>query len=116
MVDDTGRITNYNERQEHEVAMIMGQTTTVVCNTCAVAERCEEFKENAVCAFDDYFSGLSSRSIENLIPSMEMLADLQSKRAMRGAFMEAGNMAEHSIPMSHDRLRSLPRLACVCTN
>lgn len=81
-------ITKYNERQAHDVAMLLGGLPGVVCNSCPAFEACSEAKENATCAFDEDFQALPSRDVENLVPTMEVFAEMQKQRAMRAAFLE----------------------------
>lgn len=81
-------VSKYTERQELDVATLLSGLPGVVCNNCPAAESCPEFKENATCAFDKQFEALPSRDLNNLIPTMELVADIQRKRAMRAFFLE----------------------------
>lgn len=82
-------ITKYNERQTYEVARLMGGIPGVVCDNCPIAERCEHVKENATCVYDEDLNGLTSRDLDNVVPTLEMIADLQKQRAMRAVMHEA---------------------------
>ncbi len=81
------KLTVYSAEQEEDLAGIMGMPG-VVCNRCPAADSCPEFSENSSCAFDEYFMGLPSRDLENVIPAMESFADMQAMRARRAVFLE----------------------------
>jgi hypothetical protein len=88
MAEKKASRTPYTQRQAEQIAAIMGMPG-VVCNNCPAAESCPEFKENTTCVFEEDFSGLSARDAMNLVPRLELFADMQAKRAVRGAFLEA---------------------------
>lgn len=80
-------MTAYTTDQQQELAGIMGMPG-VVCNRCPAADGCPKFEEGASCAYNEYFSGLSSRNVNNLIPVVESFADMQATRARRAVFLE----------------------------
>lgn len=81
--------TEYSELQEADIAAVL-DLTGVACNSCPLFDgKCEHAKEDALCFYERSLEGLSSRDMENLVPSLELVADLQNKRARRGAMIEA---------------------------
>jgi hypothetical protein len=97
-LDVSAGFTPYNERQELEAGMLLGGIPGIACNGCAAAESCPEFQENATCAYDDYFSGLSTRDVNNLLPRMEVIADLQFRRGMHAVFVERRKSGGQILP------------------
>lgn len=87
-VDEDDRSTPYTEMQELVVGRLLGGIPQIACNGCAAQESCPDFKENSTCAYDEDFGGLTSRNLDNLLPRMEVLADLQFKRGMHAAYVE----------------------------
>lgn len=81
------KLTVYTTEQEEDIAGFMG-LPGVACNRCPAAEQCPEFAENSSCAYDEFFAGLPSRDIDNLLPSLESFADIQAERARRAVFLE----------------------------
>jgi hypothetical protein len=93
------RLTVYREPQELDVARIL-TLPNVVCNYCAMAEKCEEFKENSTCAFEEDLQGLPSRDVDNVLPFLETVATLHQKRALRAVMMEgrqAGGILDPNV-------------------
>lgn len=96
--EDEGKVTPYNERQEYDAGMLMGGLPGIACNGCSAAEQCPEFRENSTCAFDEHFSGLSSRDMLNLIPRLEVIADMQFRRGMHAAYVERRKTGGQLMP------------------
>lgn len=61
----------------------------VVCNNCPMAEGCPKYQASATCGYDEQLSGFPTRDANTLIPAMDMIADIQMRRAMRSVMLEA---------------------------
>lgn len=81
------KLTVYRGDQEEDLAAFM-VLPSVACNSCPITDKCPEFKPGSACAFEDAFGGLPTRDLENTMPVLEQLADMQVKRARRAAFVE----------------------------
>lgn len=89
--DDTGDeagVTAYTEDQELDIMGILDMPG-VVCDNCPMAEHCPAYQPAHKCAYDEDYAGLTTRNVSNFIPTLELLADIQKKRAMRGVMMES---------------------------
>jgi hypothetical protein len=84
---EAGFATEYTEEQEVDIYRAMA-LPGVVCNSCSLQERCPKMQPNATCAYTEDMQGLTTRDIRNVLPRLEMLADLQTERALRGALAE----------------------------
>ena len=95
-------ITPYTERQELSVGRLMGGgglgLPGIACNGCAAAESCPAFKENSACAYEEDFSALPTRDLSNLIPRLEVIADMQFKRGMHAAYVERRKSGGQILP------------------
>jgi hypothetical protein len=83
------RKTSYSRQQERSIASVMIGLPGVVCANCAAAESCPKYEDNATCAYEEDLSGLTTRDANNMIPALEVIADLQLKRGLRGVMLEA---------------------------
>jgi len=93
-----GRVTPYSEYQELVVGRLLGGLPQIACNGCAAAESCPDFEENSSCAYDEDFGGLSTRDLDNLLPRMEVIADMQFKRGMHAAYVERRKSGGQLLP------------------
>lgn len=100
---EEAQVTPYTTEQESQIASIMG-TPGVICNACNMSENCPQFKEGATCAYDSDLQGLSSRDVNNILPSLEVIADLQKKRALRAVMVEARQANGQLDPMTTRQL------------
>jgi len=82
------KLTAYTEDQEVDLGAFL-ELTSVVCNDCPISAKCPKFKEDHTCAYEESLEGLSSRDEENFLPALELLADVQFKRARRAVMIEA---------------------------
>jgi hypothetical protein len=58
------------------------------CNNCFAQEKCPKFEANAVCAFREEFSDLTTRNVEEALTELENLAQIQAQRLSRGLMWE----------------------------
>jgi hypothetical protein len=94
-----GKLTPYSEDQELDILGIM-DLPGVVCNNCPMSEKCPEYKPDNKCAYDSDMAGLTSRNVDNFLPTLEALADIQKKRALRMFLIEsrvAGGQADPNV-------------------
>lgn len=96
--DQEAKLTPYTERQEYDVGMLLGGLPGIACNGCAAAEQCPKFQENATCAFDEFFGGLPSRDMSNLIPRLEVIADQQWARGQHALYVERRKAGGQLMP------------------
>lgn len=92
------RFTEYTERQEYEAGQLLGGLPGIACNGCAAAEACPKFEENAACYYEQDFDGLTSRDLSNIVPRLEVIADMQFKRGMHAAFVERRKSGGQLLP------------------
>lgn len=70
------------------ISEVFDNLPRLACSTCSIAEDCPEFRDGYVCAFDDMFKQLSTRSVENIMPIMQKLVDTNVQRTMQAVLQE----------------------------
>jgi hypothetical protein len=61
----------------------------VVCDTCSMSGECKEFREGAVCAFNEAFEALPMRDVASANALLEVIAETEKRRTLF-AFMREG--------------------------
>lgn len=76
------------------------------CNTCFAANRCPKFQENALCAFREEFTDLSTRDFESAMTELENLAVAQKERTALALLFEkvmGGGLPDKTTDRQIDR-------------